>query len=252
MSAARLNNRLDRPVDEAYDHVLGPADAPITLVEYGSYACPYCRAANEQIAEVRDQLGDRLRYVFRHRPLTGSDIARRAAELAERADDPEQFWDAHVELMTRSETLTEDDLRAVAGDLDLAWRGRPRKPRRPPGAPRRGSRPTSSSARASGVMITPTFFINGRRYDGPWDESSLVRCDARHARPSRALGRARLRQLGPVRGRPAAAGDGARGGADQLAARAGLRRVLAAGLRLHARRCRASGCRCSIGSTTAC
>ena len=83
------------------DHVLGPADAQITLVEYGSYACPYCRAANESIAEVRDQFGDRLRYVFRHRPLTGSDIARRAAELAERAET-EQFWKAHVALMTRS------------------------------------------------------------------------------------------------------------------------------------------------------
>ena len=65
-------NRLDRSVDDESDHVLGPADAPITLVEYGSYACPYCRAANERIAEVRDQFGDRMRYVFRHRPLTAS------------------------------------------------------------------------------------------------------------------------------------------------------------------------------------
>jgi NhaA family Na+:H+ antiporter len=88
MPAARLNNRLDRPVSESYDHVLGPSDAQITLVEYGSYACPYCRAANEQIAGVRDRFGDRLRYVFRHRPLTGSEIARRAAELAEHADVP--------------------------------------------------------------------------------------------------------------------------------------------------------------------
>ena len=70
-------NRLDRPVDEKFDHILGPADAPITLVEYGSYACPYCRAANERIAEVRDQFGDRMRYVFRHRPLTGVELARR-------------------------------------------------------------------------------------------------------------------------------------------------------------------------------
>ena len=62
-----------------------PPDAGVTLVEYGSYACPYCRAANDRIAEVRDRFGDRMRYVFRHRPLTGSDIARRAAELAERA-----------------------------------------------------------------------------------------------------------------------------------------------------------------------
>lgn len=70
---------LDRSVDENYDHVLGPADAQVTLVEYGSYACPYCRAANEQIAEVRDEFGERLRYVFRHRPLTNNDLARRAA-----------------------------------------------------------------------------------------------------------------------------------------------------------------------------
>ena len=78
-------DRLDRPVDTRHDHVLGPPGAEITLVEYGSYACPHCRAANERIAAVRDRFGDRLRYVFRQRPLTGSDIARRAAELAESA-----------------------------------------------------------------------------------------------------------------------------------------------------------------------
>ena len=173
MSQARLSNRLDRAVNVAYDHVLGPANAQITLVEYGSYACPYCRAANEQIGKVRDDFGERLRYVFRHRPLTGSDIARRAAELVERADDPERFWQAHVELMTRSETLTEDDLRAVANDLDLA--------RDDPGHAEEAARHAKArvaaderSARASGVMITPTFFINSRRYDGPWDESSLA------------------------------------------------------------------------------
>src|SRR5688500_9112273 len=110
-------NRLDRPVDDSYDHILGTMRADITLVEYGSYACPYCRAANERIAEVRSEFGDRLRYVLRHRPLTDSDIARRAAELVERADSPDRFWAAHMALMTRSETLTEDDLRAVANDL---------------------------------------------------------------------------------------------------------------------------------------
>jgi NhaA family Na+:H+ antiporter len=163
---------LDRPVDEAVDHVLGPADAPTTLVEYGSYACPHCRAANERIAEVRDELGDRLRYVFRHRPLTGSDIARRAALLVERADDPGRFWDAHVELMTRSEALTEDDLLAVAGDLGLAQEDAEQAE----AAARRAKLRVEAderSARASGVLMTPTFFINGRRYDGPWDRSSL-------------------------------------------------------------------------------
>jgi Na+:H+ antiporter, NhaA family len=173
VAQAGQRNWLDRAVDEGYDHVLGPANAQITLVEYGSYACPYCRTANEQIAEVRDRLGDRLRYVFRHRPLTDSDIARRAAELAERAEDPETFWRAHIALMTRSEELTEDDLRAVAGDLSLARED----PAEAAEAARRAKARVDAderSARASGVMITPTFYINGRRYDGPWDESSLA------------------------------------------------------------------------------
>ena len=115
-----INNLLDRPVDDTRDHILGLNNAPITLVEYGSYDCPHCRAANERITEVRSQLGDRLRYVFRHRPITGSDIARRAAELVESTDDAEKFWDAHVALMTRSATLTESDLGAVADQLGLA------------------------------------------------------------------------------------------------------------------------------------
>jgi NhaA family Na+:H+ antiporter len=115
-----LTGRIDRAVDADYDHILGSPNAELTLVEYGSYACPYCRAANDEIAAIRDQFGDRLRYVFRHRPLTDSDIARRAAELAERAADPEQFWQAHIALMTRSEALREDDLVAVAADLGLA------------------------------------------------------------------------------------------------------------------------------------
>jgi NhaA family Na+:H+ antiporter len=158
-------------VDAATDHILGPLNAEITLVEYGSYACPHCRAANERIADIRDQLGDRLRYVFRHRPLTGSDIARRAAELVERATGPKQFWDAHLVLMTRSETLTEDDLIAVARDFDLTAESRGQD------AILRAKTHVAAdmdSARASGVMITPTFFINGRRYDGPWDESSFA------------------------------------------------------------------------------
>ncbi len=112
-------DRLDRPVDAATDHILGPRDAEITLVEYGSYACQHCRAANERIAEVRAQFGDRLRYVFRHRPIH-TELARPSAELAESAPDEQRFWDAHVALMTRSETLTADDLRAVSDGLGLA------------------------------------------------------------------------------------------------------------------------------------
>jgi len=172
VSAESSNHWLSRPVDPTFDHSLGPDNAPITLVEYGSYACPHCRAANDRIAEARDRLGDRLRYVFRHRPVTGSDLARRAAELAERASDSEHFWRVHVTLMTRSEALTEDDLVAAARELELPFDD--------VGAEEIAQRAHERveadvvSARASGVIITPTFFINGRRYDGPWDESSFA------------------------------------------------------------------------------
>jgi Na+:H+ antiporter, NhaA family len=159
------SRRLAPPVDETRDHILGASDAQITLVEYGSYACPHCRAANDTIASLRDRFGDRMRYVFRHRPLANNELARRAAEMAECAA-PEQFWKVHVELMTRSETLTEDDLAAIKADLNLdtpevSDRARVRVDQ------------DERTARANGVTFTPTFFINGRRYDGPWDEVTL-------------------------------------------------------------------------------
>ena len=160
-------------MESGRDHVLGPESAPITLVEYGSYACPHCRSANEPIAAVRDRLGDRMRYVFRHRPLTGSDIARRAAELAERARGFGNFWDAHIELMTRSEILTEADIAAVEAELGLE-REDPEDAEQSARRARERVEEDEASARASGVLFTPTFFINGRRYDGPWDEVSLA------------------------------------------------------------------------------
>jgi NhaA family Na+:H+ antiporter len=167
-----ITHRLDRPVDPARDHTLGPEKAPITLVEYGSYACPHCRAANDRIAEVRDELGERLRYVFRHRPLTGSDLALRAAELIEHCDDPKKFWDTHILLMTRSGTLTEDDLRVAALQLGLTEQDLEPEAEVAKRARARVEADIASS-RASGVMYTPTFFMNSRRYDGPWDESSF-------------------------------------------------------------------------------
>jgi len=168
MSQAAETNRLDRAVDPAVDHTLGAAQPEITLVEYGSYACPYCRAANEEIAKLRDRFGDRLRYVFRQRPITGNDLARRAGALVETAPDERSFWQAHVHLMTRSATLTEDDLVEVGRELGTAD---------DPEARSRGEARLArdvASAQASGVRVTPTFFINGRRYDGPWDEVSLA------------------------------------------------------------------------------
>ena len=173
MSQPDLTHRLDRPVDPDRDHILGAPAAEITVVEYGSYACPHCRAANERIAQIRDQFGDRLRYAFRHLPLAGSELARRAAELAERAPDEERFWDAHLALMTRSETLTEEDLRVVADELGV---DRDEPAAAAAKAQRAAERVAQDekSARASGVMFTPSFFINGRQYEGVWDQSSFV------------------------------------------------------------------------------
>ena len=163
-----ISDRLLRPLDPGTDHILGRPDAPVSLVEYGSYACPYCRAAHERIVELRDQFGDQLVHAFRHRPVPGNALALRAAELAERATDPKQFWKAHVALMTRSQSLREEDLEAVERELEL-----------PPASSPAGQaavervRAQVAGAAANGVALTPTFFINGRRYIGPWDDVSL-------------------------------------------------------------------------------
>jgi len=161
--------RLDPPVEPERDHILGAHDAAITLVEYGSYACAHCRAAHDRIVELRDQLGDQLAYVFRHRPLAGSDLAVRAAELAERAAERGKFWKAHVALMTRSTDLQEEDLDILCKELDLAAPLSTEGKR----AARRVCRDIES-AQANGVHLTPTFFINGRSYDGPWDDDSFT------------------------------------------------------------------------------
>lgn len=169
MATDLSSHRLDPPVDADMDHRLGPADAPITLLEFGSYACPRCRAAHERIVDLRDQFDDRLAHAFRHRPLPGSELAVRAAELAERASEKGKFWKAHVALMKRSATLQEEDLDAISDELDLPPASSPSGRR----AARRVKRDIAS-AKASGVRITPTFFINGRRYDGPWDDVSFT------------------------------------------------------------------------------
>lgn len=164
-------NRLDRPIDETYDHVLGPDDAEITLVEYGSYGDPASRLAHDRIAQMRSRFGNRLRYVFRHRPLVGNALARQAAELVESFDDPARFWNMHVALMARSDELTEEDLHRITADCKLYEEISPSAD----AGLRAKTRVDADveSAAASGVIVTPTFFINERRYDGPWDASSL-------------------------------------------------------------------------------
>jgi NhaA family Na+:H+ antiporter len=172
MSAAPTN-RLEPPMDVRRDHALGDARADITLVEYGSYTCPYCHAAHAVIADLRDRFGERMRYVFRHRPTTGDPDALRAAELAEYAHETTgRFWEAHDALMQRGPTFGPNDVEGIAAALGLpprtaasddAWRRAQLKVQE-----------NVDSAWRSGARFTPTFFINNRRYDGPWDESSLA------------------------------------------------------------------------------
>lgn len=173
MATASRSHRLSTPVDPLRDHILGNPDAEITLVEYGSYACPYCHAAHETIADLRDRFGDRVRYVFRHLPIADAGNARRAAELAEYASaTSDQFWPVHDALMKRGPEFSASDFDSVADKFQLppqsAWTSAAR------GAAEARVRDDVESARSSGVIITPTFFINGRRYEGPWDTNSLA------------------------------------------------------------------------------
>jgi NhaA family Na+:H+ antiporter len=171
MEAAR-SYRLDRAVDAAQDHVLGDEDAEIALVEYGSYVCPYCRTAHEMIRHLRERFGDRMRYVYRHLPLTDRREATLAAELAEyAAATTGDFWMVHDALMRSGSALHEDDLKALANELGL-----PPVEQRDPTVTRAAASRVRADARSgirSGARVTPTFFINGRRYEGAWDEVAL-------------------------------------------------------------------------------
>jgi NhaA family Na+:H+ antiporter len=153
--------------------VLGGTDADFTLVEYGSYACEFCHAAHEVVANLRDRFGDRLRYVYRHLPLADRELATKAAELAEYASQTaDRFWDVHDRLMQRSPHFDEGDLARLAAELGLPPSGQRDEAARQAADAR--VREDALSGLDSGARVTPTFFINGRRYDGPWDEHALA------------------------------------------------------------------------------
>jgi NhaA family Na+:H+ antiporter len=172
VSGARTN-RLDPPIDPSRDHLIGDPSAPISLVEYGSYACEHCHAAHQVVANLRERFGHRLTYVWRHLPLTDRAMATQAAELVEYADATEgRFWEIHDDLMSRSHRFRAEDLDRIGTTLGI-----PTRPERDPGVARAAAvrvRDDAESGIESGSRATPTFFINGRRYEGAWDESSLA------------------------------------------------------------------------------
>ncbi len=164
---------LDPPVDPGRDHVLGPPDAEMTLVEYGSYACSRCHAVHEVIEALRSRFGDQMRYVFRHLPVGGSEDATRASELAEYAAQTSgKFWEVHEALMERGPAFSAGDFERIAQEFNLPLHDASHEPAL--AAAHERVREDVDSAQRSDARVTPTFFINGRRYAGTWDESSLA------------------------------------------------------------------------------
>jgi protein-disulfide isomerase len=163
---------LTPPVSER-DHVLGPASAAVTLVEYGDYECPFCGAAYPIVKEVLRISGPEVRFAFRNFPLSQvHPHAERAAEAAEAAGAPGKFWQMHDLLYEHQRALDDQhlltyaarlglDVRRFAQDLtDRAHAGRVRE--------------DFLSGVRSGVNGTPTFFINGVRHDGSYDLETLL------------------------------------------------------------------------------
>jgi protein-disulfide isomerase len=161
-------------VDPERDHIRGPSDAPVTLLEYGDYECPYCGQAEAVIRELLADFGDDLRYVWRHLPL--ADVhpnAQMAAEAAEAAGAQGTFWDMHDWLLGHQDELRPVEVARHANelgmDLDRFWADLRQR--------EHAARVAEdvASADASDVTGTPSFFINGRRHTGAYDIDTLRR-----------------------------------------------------------------------------
>lgn len=155
------------------DHIQGPEDASVTLVEYGDYECPHCRQVQPIITELRSRFGDRLRYVFRHLPISAvHPDAQLAAEAAEAAAAQGQFWEMHSLLFEHQRELDERHLVEYATELGLDIEQFAHELAEHVHGDR--VRKDLMSGVQSGANGTPTFFLNGVRYDGPWDLDSLL------------------------------------------------------------------------------
>lgn len=156
---------LDPPVDPSVDHVRGPVDAPLTLVEYGDMECPFCGRATGVLGELRDRFGDDLRYVFRHLPLVEvHPHAQLAAEAVEAAGAQGRFWEMHDTLFAHQDDLEAPDLLHYASVLGLDLERFARELGNGTYAQR--IRDDVAGAEAGGVQGTPTFFVNGVRHTG--------------------------------------------------------------------------------------
>jgi Na+/H+ antiporter NhaA len=162
---------LAEPVDQERDHVRGPLDAPVTVLEYGDFECPYCGQAEPVLRELLRDFGD-VAYVWRHLPL--NDVhpnAQRAAEAAEAAAEQGAFWEMHDLLLEHQDALAFPDLMGYAGQLGLDVERFEEDLRTRAGAGRIAE--DVDSADLSGVSGTPTFFVNSLRHYGAYDIATL-------------------------------------------------------------------------------
>ncbi len=173
MSTTRWEAVLTMPVTEDRDHIQGPSDAAVTLVQYGDYECPYCGAAYPIIKEVQARFGERLRFVFRNFPITTSHPhAEQAAEAAEAAAAQGTFWQMHDLLYENQKRLGDLDLRAYAERLGLDIQLFDKELAEHVHAER--IHEDFMSGVRSGVNGTPTFYINGSRHDDSYDVDTLL------------------------------------------------------------------------------
>jgi protein-disulfide isomerase len=172
-------SRLTPPVSER-DHVLGPTEARVTLVEYGDYECPHCGAVHPVIEAARKAFGGNLRFAFRHFPLRSSHPhALAAAKAAEAAGEQGRFWDMHHRLYQRQTQLEEEDLLRHARKigLDVARFERELAAR----THEVRIREDLASAAQSGAGGTPSLFINGELHQGSLDRDEVFAALARAA-----------------------------------------------------------------------
>ncbi|ADB49941.1 Na+/H+ antiporter NhaA [Conexibacter woesei] len=172
--SAGLPRELSPPVDAARDHVRGPLDAPLTLVEYADFECPFCGRATGMVRELRRRFGDDLRYVLRHLPLI--DVhphAELAAQAMEEAAVQGRFWELHDKLFDHQDELEFEDLLGYAGKIGIDVEELARALQ--DGRHLARVRKDVASAEASGARGTPTFFVGGQRHVGPYDAETLAR-----------------------------------------------------------------------------